>query len=295
MSKKRKESFDPPPKPSAGWVMTFADLMSLLMAFFVMLLSMAEVDKKKFEEMGVSMRIALGSPVNTPAHSADDIKLMKDTGKTGNSKQRMEQDAQLERIKKTQADAQKIRDVLKGQVDSVDIEVETHGQIIVVRLPDSGVFHSGEAELVHTFRPILANLRRTIKDIEGEVVVSGHADDIPIQTDKYRSNWELSAARAYSVIDDLLMNSEIPSNRVVLRGFGASRPLVPNINAENRAKNRRVEIMIDQRETKPSEDEGIDLSGVDIHKLVPNAVPRGLSSTMPTPQAPIIVPGLPNV
>ncbi len=301
MSRKKQE----PEKAAAGgagWVMTFADLMSLLMAFFVMLLAMAEVDKEKFKEMGISMKVALGSPVNTPAHSADDIKLIKDTSKTGNSSQKMQQDATLERMKKTLADAEKLKEVLKDQIDEMKIEVESHGEIIVIRMLESGVFKSGKSELVDDFHPVLANLRRTLKDMRGEIVVSGHADDIPIENGEFRSNWELSAARAYSVIDDMLEENDIPSDRFVLRGFGSSRPLVPNINAENRAKNRRVEIMVDQRgadvePVKTKEAEGpVDLSGVNLDDAIAQAPSVGGSELAQTGKAlPGVVPMSPVI
>lgn len=273
MGSRRKAEPEKPAAAGAGWVMTFADLMSLLMAFFVMLLSMAEVDKEKFREMGISMKAALGSPVNTPAHSASDIQLIKDTSKTGNSSQDMLHDGMLERVEKTLGDAKKIKEILQEEIDDKKIEIETHGEIIVVRMLESGIFKSGKAEIINDFRPVLANLRRTLKDMRGEIVVSGHADDIPIENGEFRSNWDLSAARADSVIEDMLEENDIPSDRFVLRGFGSSRPLVPNINAANRAKNRRVEIMIDQRGTdiadsEPEQNPAIDLSGVNLDDAI---------------------------
>ncbi len=235
MSKKKKVSAPPPAAGGAGWLATFADLMALLMCFFVMLLAMAEVDKAKFEELGRSMKVALGSPINSPAHTSNDIKPIPSTEQAGQTKKSEKVDAAM-KVQQTKQDAEKIEELLKEQIAQNDVEVESHGRLIIIRMLESGAFESGSAKLKDDFRPVLDKIGEELNGIEGDIVVSGHADDIPIETDQYRSNWELSAARAYSVIEQFVDTDKIPANRFVLRGFGESRPLLPNTSSENRAK-----------------------------------------------------------
>ena len=217
------------------WMATFADLMALLMTFFVMLLALSEVDKAKFETLGISMKMALGTEVAVTApQSADEIKPL--------------QDPEIDMEVQTMQDAAKIADVLDDYMEMDEIEVETKGRMIIVRMLDSGVFESGSSTIKTDFKPVLAALKDAVKDMPGEIVVSGHTDDVPIANADHRSNWELSAGRAYSVIQQLVSQGDIPKERFVLQGFGETRPLFANDTVGHRAKNRRVELIIDQRE-----------------------------------------------
>jgi chemotaxis protein MotB len=92
--------------------------------------------------------------------------------------------------------------------------------------------------------PIIERVVEVVGNCTGDVVVSGHTDDRPISSSRYRSNWDLSAARAVSVVHELVLNREIPADRVVAAGRAETSPLAPNDSAENRALNRRVEISI---------------------------------------------------
>lgn len=224
----------------AAWVLTFADLMSLLMAFFVLLYSMSEVDKAKFEQFGKSMKQALGKPVEMN----DDIEELDPSTKPTPE--------QTEKLKqKTRFDTEELKQLLQPQIEDKKIEIEQHGQVIMIRMLQQGVFKSGEAELEDSFIPVLEKISAKLNTIKGELIVSGHTDNVPVIKDKFRSNWELSASRAYSVIEVLQAMHHVDAGRFVLRGYGETRPQVPNDSAENRAKNRRVEIMIDQRSVDP--------------------------------------------
>lgn len=246
MAKKKKQTV----AQAAGapmWMATFADMMALLMTFFVMLLALSEVDKAKFETLGISMKMALGTPVPvTAVNSSDEMKPIKDTNKTNDARNDAEQT-------QTKEDAQKIVEVLDKHMSIEEMQVETKGKMIIVRMLDTGVFQSGSATIKEDFKPVLAELRATLKGIKGEIVISGHTDDIPISNQLYRSNWELSADRSYSVIQELIKGGEIPKNRFVLQGFGETRPLIPNKDMASRSKNRRVELIVDQRD--PDDDE----------------------------------------
>ncbi len=258
--KRKEEIKEDPPVGIAPWVLTFADLMSLLMAFFVLLYSMSEVDEAKFEEFGRSMKEALGKsvPFNADVEKEDNLPIL------DNKKVR-------EKIAKTSQDVSSLKEILKDQIENKQVEVEQYGQIIIINLLQNGVFNSGSADILAGFKPTVEKISKELKTkIKGEVIVSGHTDNVPVRGGPYDSNWELSAARANAVIQSLMAAGKVKPKRFVLRGYGDTRPKVANTTANNRAKNRRVEILIDQRsvKSKKTDENNKDKRGIDTEEGV---------------------------
>lgn len=151
-----------------------------------------------------------------------------------------------EQTKQTEEDAERLAQTLKEEVDDGMIQIETQGASIVIRTREKGSFPSGEARFDPAFKPVLTKLRESMSGVEGTIAVAGHTDNIPIKTHLYRSNWDLSSARAVSVVHALLENNALQAARFVVEGHGDAHPLVPNDTSDNRAHNRRVEITIRQ-------------------------------------------------
>lgn len=252
---------------SAGapaWVMTFADLMSLLMCFFVLLLSFSEMDVQKFKQIAGSMKMAFGVQREVRAHEipkgtsiiskefspAKPQKTILNEVRqvTSNDTRRIlaSKQAILTLVK---ADARQIAKLLGQEIKDGQVEVETQGNKIVIRILEKGSFPSGMAELSEEFMPVISKIKKAVVSVKGSVKIAGHTDDKPIATTRFRSNWELSASRAVSVAHAILEKGGIASNRVEITGFGDTRPRFPNDNDENRAKNRRVDIIIVQDPT----------------------------------------------
>lgn len=266
-----------------GWMMTYADLMSLLMAFFVMLLASAEMDKKKFAEMGQSMRLALGSPLTENTKSvSDDFKLFDEQSKKELIEQIEKKKIVDKKVQKTKMDAKRLEKALADRIAKKEVEVITHGRMIIIRLLDEGVFSSGDAKILPEFWSSIQKMKNELQTVDGDIIVSGYTDNIPMRNEKYRSNWELSAARAYSVIAALTGGINMPPDRFVLRGFGETRPLTNNDTAINRAKNRRVELLIDQRDPADKTDETHKDSNID-GKLPDTPLPKELGKIQANP------------
>ncbi|MEN3014240.1 MAG: OmpA family protein [Endomicrobiia bacterium] len=121
--------------------------------------------------------------------------------------------------------------------------VEVKEEEIVINLPSPVLFDIGKAELKDTALVVLKEVAESLKSITSEIVVEGHTDNTPIYGGKYKSNWELSAARAFSV-RDYLIKEGIEEKRISCVGYGEYRPVAPNDTEENKAKNRRIEIKI---------------------------------------------------
>jgi len=249
-----------------AYMATFADLMSLLMCFFVLLLSFAEIDAIKFKEVVQSMEKAFGvqrdvvaeeipmgtsiiaqefspgEPIPTPLNvvqqqTIDDprqvLKVTMDA-----------EAAEQEVARQTAEEAEEFKKALKTEIEEGLIEVESQQNRIVIRIREKGSFPSGDATLNQAFVPILKTIHDVLIGTDGLIAVAGHTDNIPINTARYRSNWELSTSRATSVVHELLNYNEMPAERFVLEGYAYTRPLLPNDNATNRAQNRRVEIVV---------------------------------------------------
>ena len=269
----------------AGWVMTFADLMSLLMCFFVLLLSFSEMDVLKFKRLAGSMQQAFGvqqkfraedppkgtsiiaqefspgTPRPTPLNeiwqkTTDETRSSLDvacqdmgssnTGESGNAQQMVVVDKIQDLVGETEADAIELATALSKEIAAGVLEIETAGRRIILRIKEHGSFRSGSAELSADFKPVLKIIRQQLRDIEGEIIVEGHTDNDPIATARFRSNWALSSARAVSVAHGLFEDPDLDQERFSISGYADTRPLVSNVNAAGKARNRRVEVIVRQ-------------------------------------------------
>lgn len=257
---------DCPPEGLPAWLGTFADLMCLLMCFFVLLLSFAEMDVLKYKMVVKSLDNAFGvqrdviaddipkgtsiiaqqfspgDPEPTPLkqvhqetidESRDALKVKMDA-----------KDVAEQQEKEIAEETEKFKQALEGEIAQGLIDVESQQSRIVIRIREKGSFPSGDARLNRGFKPILRKIHDVLAKTDGQIAVAGHTDDIPINTPRYRSNWELSTSRATSVIHVLLSEGDMSASRFVIEGYADTEPLAPNDSAENRAKNRRVEIIV---------------------------------------------------
>ena len=244
-------------KGSPDWIVTFADLATLLLTFFILLLSFAEMDVEKYRAMANSMSLAFGSS-NVVAEDVggSPITLVEsDTVSLPEPSESLQQqpefiDERTERSETRQIPggvldlAGRLVRELEEEVASEALHVNYDEDQVVIRFSEEATFRSGDATIKPEMIPIIERVVSVLSACSGDVVVSGHSDDRPISSSQYRSNWDLSAARAVSVVHELVLNRDIPAERVVAAGRAETRPLAPNTSPENRAINRRVEITI---------------------------------------------------
>lgn len=253
-----------PEKPESkgvpAWVMTFADLMTLLMCFFVLLLSFSEMDVAKFKQLAGSMQEAFGVQAEIEARTIPKgtsiiarefspgrpeptaIPTVKQF--TIDSNQNTLDALDRERTEDTEKYARRVRQALRDEIDRGSVAVSTDGAKVIIHILEKASFDSGSAQVRNSFVPVLAKIGGLIDGNSGEIVVSGHTDDIPISNERFRSNWDLSSARAVSVTHQLLKTAEASAERFVITGHAETRPRAENDTPENRAKNRRVDISI---------------------------------------------------
>lgn len=273
--------------PSAPlWMATFADLMSLLVCFFVLIISMSEIDVIRYKKVAGSMKDAFGvqqdivtydipkgtsiialefspgkpEPTVRKIIQQDTVDPTRPSLKIGNpdnpievqpetlQKLLEEEEERQEQRQQTEADAAVLTELLEEEINEGKIDVETDGPTIIIKIRERGSFTSGSADLDPGFLPTLDTIGTALGEISGEIVVEGHTDNIPINSVKFPSNFALSAGRAVSVTSVFLNDPNISMDRLSLRGYGEVRPEDTNATRAGRARNRRVEIKINQTE-----------------------------------------------
>jgi chemotaxis protein MotB len=213
---------------------SFTDLTTLLLTFFVLLLSMANFDPVRFMMTAESLQGAFGvleTFPTVPIHPV--VPIPKKTGDEQKKKESLK-------------DAEKIKEVVESKNLEEAVKVDVTEKGIAIMLRDPVGFASGSADLKEQGKEILKDIGSVIKgNPDLKVRVEGHTDDVPISTARYRSNWELSSSRSLSVVQLLSAQTGIQPQNMSAVGYGEYRPLVPNTNPENRAKNRRIQIFVD--------------------------------------------------
>jgi len=226
MAKKDKPELEEMTAPF--WLVTFSDLVTLLMVFFILILSFSTIQLEKFRGAMSSMKGALGvMPENISTYSKPKSNFEKKEEKV---RREIE-----EEIRETE-------EILAAMGLSDIVEIEFTGDGIMVRMGDNLLFSSGQAMLKNQALPVIDLVLQAFGDKYDNIYVEGHTDNIPISSKQFPSNWELSSGRSLSVVRYLNNKGKVPANKLTAVGHGEHRPLIPNSDSKSRSKNRRVEI-----------------------------------------------------
>jgi chemotaxis protein MotB len=231
----KKEEQDEVEEGAPLWTVTFGDMMSLLLCFFVLLLSFSTLDVIKFKAIAESLSEAFGaekqiigegSPISSPVDPE------------------VQEDKSEEVVKEIQTaiDSQQLKNLAQVSRDSRGILIRVTGKVM---------FESGKAEIRNEAVPLLNELTSVMRRASQGIIVEGHTDTIPIHNERFPSNWELSSARAGSVVRHCIETGKLNPNMFRAVGYAATKPIASNQTADGREKNRRVEfVLIDQKGTK---------------------------------------------
>jgi len=217
------------------WLLTYSDLITLLMIFFVVMYALSSINSKKFQAIAVSLARAMGGGQSVltnpgaslvPGLSGEDLE--KELAETN----------ELERIK-NELQAYIDQNGLNGKVT---VNIEERG--VVLSFQEVALFPLGSARLTPTARNLIVKVGQILLKTTQFIRVEGHTDDLPINTREFPSNWELSVARSTSVVQELIHELNFPPQRLSATGYGEFRPREPNDSVDNRQKNRRVDIVV---------------------------------------------------
>ncbi|MBQ9990648.1 MAG: flagellar motor protein MotB [Lachnospiraceae bacterium] len=261
MSKRRSQEL---PKPSKEWMNTFADLMNLLLCFFVLLFSMSTVDAQKFELIAASFSetfsiftagsTAIGDGVlisNGVSQLNNLDKYIYSMGKTAENDELSDQLDEIQQIleeemlSRSEQLAEKIQEALEENQMENDVEVDFTSQYVQLTLKGAILFDSGSASLKEEAMPTVEKVALILERYaENTIEIEGHTDNVPISTSRFANNNELSSARALSMFDYLVENTSLQPAQIKHSGRGEYMPIADNSTPEGRAKNRRIEIRI---------------------------------------------------
>lgn len=245
----RKKPLDEPPG-IAEYMLTYGDLVTLLLCFFVLLYSMANVDQSKLEAISASLPGYKASTVSFDGN-AEDITNMLSSGITQMSRPSTETEQVVKEEESYYEEAKKELEEMASEFkkylvennldDRVNVDLTEH--YMLINLPGDILFDSSSAEIKIEARDLLGIIADAIKEYEGcDVEIDGHADNRPIKTPQFKNNWYLSCARASEVAALFIETKNIDPRHVISSGYGEYRPIASNDTEEGRAKNRRVEI-----------------------------------------------------
>ncbi len=228
MARKKKEEC----KGIPGWLISFGDLMSLLLTFFILLFSMGTISLEKFHMVIKGITESLGG--RKVIHESKILNAPKGVV------QFPDMYPKLEKKKRLKQELEQIQKSLKSA--GIDAEIEAHGSLIRFRLNADKMFPIGKATPFPSVIPILTNICNRLKILELPLTIEGHTDNLPLRNGK--TNLELSAERAVNVLR-IFVKCGYPEKLLSARGYGEYRPIAPNDTPEGRAKNRRIEFVID--------------------------------------------------
>jgi chemotaxis protein MotB len=218
-----------------AWVVTFGDLMSLLLCFFVLMLSFSEMDRNKYRIVSGSLANAFGIQRKVPVFESPKGQKM--------IAKEFDQAIILTKIEDV---IDPILNELENEFKELKgfVDVEVKGNEVTIRLLGEITFNTAKAEIRPPFIPLLQKIGEVLAQTKGEIIIAGHTDNVPYKGGRFVSNLGLSIARAGSVAEFLLGTSTIDPVRISTMGFGEYRPLASNATSEGRQKNRRVEIIL---------------------------------------------------
>ncbi len=221
--------------PDERWVISYADLVTLLLGFFILLWATADANQAKLQRLSRGLSQAFNVPLKDGAVGGSLLDGGSGIVATGTH---VNVDADLRAIQ------QMVKEKTEAAGLSGKILVSRDQDRIVIRMADNLLFPSASADMRDNAKPLLSIVADALKETPNEVRVEGHTDNIPLATERYPSNWELSSARATAVLRYLVDNLGVAPARMFSAGYGEFRPIATNLTPEGRALNRRADIVI---------------------------------------------------
>lgn len=222
-----------------GWLATYADTVTLLLTFFVLLYSLSTLDSQKFQQIAAAMQSAFSGKADKSIlefnMSSGDVPVV---GKPQITVEDVQQDENLEIL-------EDVLTYIKENNLEEDVQIYSDSQGLNIQMKDSILFDTGKSELRTESKKVLDEIGELISKVDNNIIIEGHTDNVPISTPTMRNNWHLSSARALSVLDYFLgTKKNLNPQRFSAQGCGEYKPIAPNDTDENRAKNRRVNIIL---------------------------------------------------
>ena len=222
------------------WLVSYADFITLLFAFFVVMYSAAQLDKRRAGKLATAIQTAFlqhGSLPDKPAEvgglAATGVPSKLPVGNT--------EEAEFSRLRN------RIETALAGEIAAGDVGVRQSGEGLVVSLREVGFFDSGSDKIKASSAGAFVRLASVLREANREIRIEGHTDNVPIHNSRFYSNWDLSVARATATVRLLIEDYAISPQLLGASGYAEYRPVASNATAEGRAANRRVDVVLPRK------------------------------------------------
>ena len=226
------------------WMVSYADFITLLFAFFVVMYGISSVNEGKYKVFGAAINKAFGTKSSATEggsiHLTEEEIYFKSLVDRRNARLAEKQRKQNERMQNL---AKTLNEAMEKFVKNGQMNVSQTGRGVELEINASALFNQGEADIQPEAKKTLADAAKVLVDNEYAIEVEGHTDNMPISTAKFPSNWELSSARASSVVR-LFIDQGVVAKRLKAVGSADNQPVLPNDTAEGRTRNRRVTITV---------------------------------------------------
>lgn len=219
------------------WLITYADLITLLMIFFVLMYTISNVNAKKFSQLSASMSVALGGAPKIIGESQGESFIDNMTKAGAQTAAEVEAEA-LDKATKS------LEEYINLQGLSGKVEITREERGLVISLKESLLFKIGSADINKDAKGTILSVGQVLAVLRNNIKIEGHTCNLPIKTAQFPSNWELSTTRATNVVKFLINEGNFNPERLSATGYGEFRPIVPNTTEKNRARNRRVDIVV---------------------------------------------------
>lgn len=219
------------------WLIPYADMLTLLLALFIVMFAMSQVDKEKLKRVSEQFSVIFTNGSGLLENEGTNIIPAEDSGSTNEADNVIEDD-KMNSIKNLLE--QKIQS--DGYGDKVKIALNKEGLEITIQ--DAVLFNSGDAAILNKISPLLLQISDMIKNLDNNIKIVGHTDNVPISNEKFRSNWDLSAMRAINVMNFMVSTGGMNPEKLSIQAYGEYRPKFDNSTEDGRARNRRVEIFV---------------------------------------------------
>lgn len=233
------------------WLLPYSDMLTLLLALFIVMFAMSRVDNEKFQKISQQFNVIFSGGTGILAEGGEggtgaNLVPGSSTGNGGKSDSIVEQDKMAEIRNSLQ---QEIKN--SGYDDKVKIDLGSEGLNITIQ--DTVLFNSGDADILDKFDAVLFKISDMLKGLDNDIRISGHTDNVPIKNKKFRDNWDLSYMRAANVMNFMIATGNISPDRFSIQANGEFKPKYDNSTVEGRAKNRSVEILVVRKYAPPQD------------------------------------------
>jgi chemotaxis protein MotB len=222
------------------WLVSYADFITLLFAFFVVMYSAAQLDKRRAGRLATAIQTAFLQHGSLPAQPAD-VGGLAANGVPSDLPVGNTEDSEFNLMKN------QIENALAGEIAAGNVVVRQSGEGLVVSLREIGFFDSGSDEIKASSAGAFARLADVLRQTNREIRIEGHTDNVPIHNSRFSSNWDLSAARATATVRLLIQSYGLRPELLGASGYAEFRPMASNDTPEGRAANRRVDVVIPRR------------------------------------------------